>query len=240
MIVSTSRKFIFVHIPKTAGTSVSAVLARIIDPVTDVHFSRKNWRPDNLHKAGLNPEIKLSKHATTKQIVRAMGKKAFDGYFSFAICRNPYARALSSYGFIRQKATNIATGLTRNGKPLPPLPPNQPDISMFLDISFDDLCISLPKIQRKLGLFKPQVHWLPKPDCVNMVGRLETFQADMKTILDSIGVEGAETIRMPHKNRHNQPDAWRNMSYESARAIRAFYAADFDRFGYSTDLSAGG
>lgn len=238
MIASPSRKFIFVHIPKTAGTSVATVLGRVLDPVTDVHFTHGNWHPENLAAAGLDPAVKLGKHATTPQIIRAMGKDAYADHFSFAFCRNPFSRAFSSYKFIRQKARNIATGLTRGGKPIRPLPPNQPDISMFLDMSFDDLCASLADIQGKLGLFKPQIRWLPKVDSVNMVGRLETLKSDMAVILKTIGVEAGGTTRIPHRNRHTEPDAWRNISTQAAQAIRSFYAADFERFEYSTDLDA--
>ena len=39
MIVSPSRKFIFVHIPKNAGTTVETLLMKHLDPNQDLHVS---------------------------------------------------------------------------------------------------------------------------------------------------------------------------------------------------------
>lgn len=67
---------IFIHIPKTAGTSVS-------------------------HQLG----IPTSRHVPA-EVYRATNPRKFAIYFKFAFVRNPYDRLVSSYTFLRQGGMN--------------------------------------------------------------------------------------------------------------------------------------
>lgn len=79
MIISPSKRFIFVHVPKTAGTSLSAAL-------TPFGWS---WLQ--------HPH---TKHETITEFhQRTFG--LFRCYFSFGFVRNPWDRALSAYHFVR-------------------------------------------------------------------------------------------------------------------------------------------
>lgn len=79
MIISPSKRFIFVHVPKTAGTSVSAAL-------TPFGWS---WL-----------QHPRTKHETIAEFhKRTFG--LFRRYFSFGFARNPWDRAISAYHFVR-------------------------------------------------------------------------------------------------------------------------------------------
>lgn len=81
MIVKTRRKFIFIHIPKTAGTSIS------------VKIKSKRY---------FGTSFKPHVHATLLEIKDLLGQK-FDSYYSFSFVRNPWERLHSLYYFLCYK-----------------------------------------------------------------------------------------------------------------------------------------
>jgi len=70
-------EFIFVHVPKAAGTSVS----RAIGDDLILHYTALEYR-------------------------RIFGKKDFDDYYKFAIVRNPWDRLYSAYSFLKSGGWN--------------------------------------------------------------------------------------------------------------------------------------
>ena len=84
MIYSNSNKFMFYHIPKTAGTSLHTVLKRYaVGPhVNEPHLTRARSH------VGVEP---------------TWDKYKGSEYFSFAIVRNPYDRMFSLYNFLKRR-----------------------------------------------------------------------------------------------------------------------------------------
>ena len=82
-LVSDSHKFIFVHIPKNAGTSIELALK-------DYCTAESLLRPDT------------DPHETVLEVKARIGKEKFDEYFKFAVCRNPYDRELSYFFYANQ------------------------------------------------------------------------------------------------------------------------------------------
>lgn len=94
MIVSFSRRFIFVHTPKSAGESVTlALLPSLADD--DVVLCEPHLeRPGPLAASG-----RCNKHSTLEEIRAAYGE-AVDGFFSFCFVRNPWDRVVSYYHYL--------------------------------------------------------------------------------------------------------------------------------------------
>ena len=88
MIVSHKHKFIFVHLGRTSGRSVTAALAEhcgdedIITPVPGI--------------AGRNCEG-FRRHDTASMIRNRIGNNCWEDYFKFTIERNPWDKILSLY-----------------------------------------------------------------------------------------------------------------------------------------------
>jgi len=80
-------KCIFIHIPKTGGSSIASVL---------------NNLPNRTYPPICIPE--LYKHAKAVEVQRALGAEMWNEYFTFAIVRNPWDLMVSSYNWWLQKA----------------------------------------------------------------------------------------------------------------------------------------
>jgi hypothetical protein len=88
MIVSHKHKFIFVHLGRTAGRSLTAAIAPYCgedDIVTPA------GRGTGRNHAGFD------RHFTAQEIRAKVGRDVFDSYFKFTIERNPWEKIVSRY-----------------------------------------------------------------------------------------------------------------------------------------------
>ncbi|MBN9023834.1 MAG: hypothetical protein J0H08_17445 [Rhizobiales bacterium] len=88
MIVSHKHRFIFVHLGRTAGRSLTAALAPYCDPGDIVTPAGKG--------TGRNHDG-FERHFTAQEIRDRVGREVFDSYFKFAIERNPWDKIISRY-----------------------------------------------------------------------------------------------------------------------------------------------
>ncbi len=83
--INHEQKVIFIHIPKTAGTSVIKALNSL------------STKPHKLFP-------KMETHARAAEVRAVLGKNVWNDYFSFTFVRNPWAMMVSSYHWWLQKA----------------------------------------------------------------------------------------------------------------------------------------
>jgi len=99
-MISHKLKFIFIHIPKTSGNSLSLFLKHLVDNMVIQRNSRM----------GLNQGIDIIceknkrdiKHNKIAYYKNTYGER-INNYFKFTIVRNPYDRMLSYYFWIKGK-----------------------------------------------------------------------------------------------------------------------------------------
>jgi sulfotransferase famil protein len=102
-MISRSKKFVFVHIPKTAGNSIALALQQYSDD--QIVFTNRqqeyNESVGGLNRFGLaRAHLDLGKHARLEQILSAWETDALGDpkdYFKFACVRNPWDRLVSFY-----------------------------------------------------------------------------------------------------------------------------------------------
>lgn len=95
-MISNKRKFIFVHIPKTAGTSIS-------EAIRDIPGCNSP-RVSELFEPRSSRVWRFRKHEKATGYRAILGDKLFDQYYSFAVVRNPWDMMVSSYHWWVQKA----------------------------------------------------------------------------------------------------------------------------------------
>ena len=91
-MISHKHKSIFIHIPKTGGTSIKNILLK------------NNFELLNLHQAkdGSNDDkTGAYKLGTANRLKRGIDDNIWNNYFKFTFVREPYSRAVSNYFFLK-------------------------------------------------------------------------------------------------------------------------------------------
>jgi hypothetical protein len=223
-VINHSYKFVFVHIPKSAGTSVTAALGRYTN-YCDQEIGGSDF--GERVQPAFQKRFGLGKHSTAAALRNIMGQVMWKQYFSFAFVRDPFARCLSTYHFLRSwegagpEFTKTMRGFA----------------------SFDEYVLS-GLWERSHGpddIFRPQVHWLragPKATglLVDFVGRVERIDEDLAHILDVIDpLKGRlAPVKAPHLNRSPGAGAAAFGNPKVIEKIARHYAEDFAAFGYDS------
>ena len=93
-MISLQKRFLFVHIPKTAGNSIQSVLRDYSED--ELVALRKEQ--DGIERFGLrNPRYKVKKHSTLSEYRDALEDEQFRNLYKFTCVRNPWDRMVSYY-----------------------------------------------------------------------------------------------------------------------------------------------
>lgn len=90
MSIYPTLKTVFVHIPKTGGSTVSTILRR----------------PNFLSLTKHDPSPAIDKHSPLSTHLEHLGPEAAD-YFKFSFVRNPWDRLVSAYHYIVARRTEL-------------------------------------------------------------------------------------------------------------------------------------
>lgn len=237
MIISNSRKFIFVHIHKTGGTSIE----RAMDP----HLA---WNDIILGGSAFGERIQgpyskrhgLSKHGTVADIERICGSRYIDDYYVFALVRDPLARICSMYNF-------VATSLNRWAKQqnialrdvarhiTPEAAKKKPALKwassrVFLTTKDFSEFIRHKDLAKAPG-FRPQIESL-----VGENGMLasEFFRLEEQSSwISSLGERLELNLEFPHANESDlKLIESGSVSIEDRDYIESFFCADYEALGY--------
>ena len=208
-MINNEKKFIFVHIPKTAGSSVRYALRKHDE-------NRRAWifrKKEKLKKKYLGiepPSTQLNGHSTAQDIKNVLGQK-YDDYFKFSFVRNPFDLEVSLYKYIL-KETNV------------------PEHEEVKNLSFAQFLEF-----RNRNNARSQYHFLfdSQRNClVDFVGRFENFSSDFDRIKSKIGI----CHKPVHKNKTNKIPYFEFYDEKSIELVKTMFADDFLTFGYSTEL----
>lgn len=225
MIISNSLGFILLHVPKCAGASLKDRLSAFIDPKRDILI--RNNLPSVGTPLAVSPEglCGLRLHSSLNQLYAVFGAKRLENFVIGSFARNPFARALSGYEFMKR----------RLGEETLPAK-NRELFERWTQFTFDQVMERLDDISQEIGFFNPQVKWLAPGRKLDFLGRVETLQRDFTQFCDVINRPDIAAQPLLEINSSGGGARWRNMSIASARHIAKFYANDFEHFGYASDL----
>ena len=101
-MISHSKKFIFFHVQKVAGVSISAYLNRY----EEFNLLKRTYRRISIKRPRLrNCSFKLgpieffASHATVADVAGLIDPVIFQSYFKFAVVRNPWEIEVSRYNY---------------------------------------------------------------------------------------------------------------------------------------------
>ncbi|MEJ5347150.1 MAG: sulfotransferase family 2 domain-containing protein [Desulfosoma sp.] len=217
MLLSPKYKFLFVHIPKTGGTSIRVALRGY------------KWRDPYRIPLSLCSRLsalfghrlacKLPRHAKAIAAKEMLPREFFDSLFKFAFVRNPWDLQVSSFHHIRRERPHLMQGFSTFEDFLKyKLDPDRPYVFHF-DVSIERQSDYLVDLDGSL--------------IVDFVGRYERFEQDFHEACQRIGIQ---TPRLPHKRRAaDRRDYRAYYTDETAELVARHFQKDIELFGYHFD-----
>ncbi len=205
MLISRKRKFIFIHIYKNAGTSVTSALMPFATSKWQHMASLVLKRFNVLPQFGPQP---FPDHITASELINAIGKETFESFFSFAIVRNPWDWQVSLYKYMIKNTAH-----------------HQHDLVKGLG-SFDEYIRWL--CEKEVRLQKDFIYLEDGELLVDFVGRYERINDGFETICSRIGVSAL----LPKLNVSNTKPYQQFYNEETRDIVGRIYSADIDLFEY--------
>ena len=217
MIVNNSHRFLFIHVPKAAGTSVTRELSRFTTfRDIEVGGTRYGEKVQDMYAARFD----LRKHSPAGKIRAKAGPEVWRGYFVFAFVRSPYARAYSLWKFLRR---------WKDG----------PHNALASSLSFEDFIASTSVRDGEIEIAKPQATWLADAegrlmDGIDFVGRVERFDEDFGFVLSTISRRPTPYKAEVRENASAETHEWETaMTPKAQAAIEDVYDRDFTLFDFA-------
>lgn len=206
-MIFPEHRTIFLHVPRTGGTSVERMLAK--GPLDASVVDRERlwgWDPQegfNLH------------HATVATTLRLIGRERFAAYYKFAVVRDPFARLVSVYSYNFGHYHAKYGGFGAYVRALPRI-------------------VKAPHCRN--GHHETPQHQfthLEDEQAVDTVLRFEALPGCMDVIRDRLGIAAP----LPNVNKSRHPELTSvpveaHYDAEGVDIMRHVYAQDFALFGY--------
>ena len=219
-IINTTFGFIFVHVPKSAGTSVTSVLSRL-STLLDVEVGGSAFG-ESIQSA-YRKRHGISKHSTALELRTRLGEQLWLKYVSFGVVRHPLGRLASAYRFLRQWDSPDNRWRTR-----------MLEFPAFRDFVASDVWLEDEGPDR---MFRPQAFWLADQSSnrllVDRVMYVESLHADLCKVLLESGVPRSKLPdEVPHLNSTRKQDVAYALSEELMAKVGERYRRDLEIFGY--------
>jgi hypothetical protein len=211
VFLSSKHKFIFIHIPRTGGTSLELSLAPLIEeePIT---FDLLKLLIPNANRILLGNKFSDIKHYIQPELKELLDKLNVDysDWYEFTFVRNPYDRILSIYEIY---------GRTDNFN------------FMHKDYitKFDDFLLQLNYLPQLSEFHKPQVYWIRNTLTSNIhIHKFENLKNEWVLLCDKLGL-GSIPLLHKQKTKYNSKIV---LTDEQKDRIYQIYKDDFLELGY--------
>jgi hypothetical protein len=206
MRVSESRRVVFIHVPKTGGSTLDEMIDREV--------------PDARKVEG------CSRHSSYADVLRADPRLA--EFWSCGFVRNPWARMVSWWMMARRFGRHLEAGDPKRVEKMRSHPKVWGPLIQYRD-SFERFVLEGTREVPRLA--RPQVRILSAgPRRVDFIGRTENFTADANAMRERFGLEPLPEFPRANATSHGHYSEY----YDDAtrRRVAEVFAADIEAFGY--------
>ena len=227
-LISHRHKFIFIHIYKTAGTSVTASLLRhssfkdrlAYDYLITKKLSNTIDRIFNSWDDGKKWLTGYHKHSQAIEIREHLGSSCFDEYYKFSFVRNSWDWLVSLYFYIRRENTHINHHLA-----------NQLNFKEFLQNYLEtNPPLQLDFISDSQGKI-----------IVDKIGCFEQLQQDFAEILDRIQIEDRQynspNLKVINMSSNRSRNYQQYYDGESSNWVEEYFQPDIAYFKFQFESS---
>jgi len=215
-MISNEHRCIFIHIPKTAGTSIEKKLGLFEEVDRDVqdHRTFRELEPFSFnHLASLfqpsDPYL-LKRIRNNFKGKSTLPSREFDEYFKFGFVRNPWARVFSWYRNVMRDDYHLKTlGLTN-------------------DCSLKEFLVETPD----QWALRTQMYWLKDSRggiSLDFIGKFERLAEDFEFVAKQIGLDDWQ---LPHLIVGDVKSYTEAFDAESRDLVAEKYAEEIDYFQY--------
>lgn len=256
MIISENKKFIFIHIPKTGGTSVTRSLEECLK-YNDIVLGGTQYG-EKLQKI-YKKQFGVSKHSLGIEIQDLVGQEKWEDFFRFSVVRNPYHRIFSNYTYSgKMLSIFFGTGILHkhlSGKQtLAQIPRRIKSQIKYLLAKVDTEYFQKTRELLKWSIIKAYLEtanfsefirhpilansnlihtqwtWLSDRDhqnlIVNRVIKLEEIESEWPKLCQDLGISS----QLKHENKSGSGSV--ELTPEDRSYIYSQFKIDFDKFGY--------
>lgn len=215
-MIVPSKKILFIHIPKTGGTTVGNIIHPYDKPLV---FCRENLgrRYADILKGN---KFHFAEHENFQYYEKHVKQLDMDisSFFVFAFTRNPYSRLYSTWKFIKKQISVGNTLFTDQYK-------------HGVRESFESWIKTLTK--ENVYSWCQRQSWFVKKNQCNFVGRYENFEIDLRKLLDIIKFRCGN---IPRFNQSSNTDEYKShYNKKSKDIVYTLFKSDFTEFHYERE-----
>ena len=204
MLISRKYRFIFIHVYKNAGSSITNALK----PFTQSKWQKKaNLIFKRFGVSYFDPKPYPS-HIPAAELMSKMGRKAFESYFKFGIVRNPWDWQVSLYTYV----------LSETRHPLHEIVKSFRNFDEYLEWRY-----TKPVTYQKSFLFSEQNEQL-----VDFIGRFEKLDDDLNKICSQLGISAT----LPERNVSSTKPYHEYYNKRTIDLVRKIFQPDIRLFKY--------
>jgi hypothetical protein len=212
MMISRAKKFIYIHVDRTGGTTFS----RAFKKYTHFQWSHR-FHLLCLRTFGEMPKLQLLAEQTALELRGKLDQNIWEENYKFAMIRNPYEWMVSNYSYIRQYEAawhhNLVAKMT---------------FVEFVDWRLGEAWKEIDP----LGLNRGLSAWFTDENgevIIDYVGRFEHFEQEFNLFCERIGVSST----LPHLNKSKFKSVDKYYTTSTKAQVQEKFALDFKLFGYN-------
>ena len=211
MLISHDKQFLFIHIPKTAGTSITNSLTAYADK-PELLWENRLLAGLGIHVNHIGPwkRRRFRGHCSANDVYRNLPQDVYNGLFKFAFVRNPWDLLVSLYNFIPSRPNHRY----------------QKRVAQMTFAEFVEAWTKRPEIRQASRITDMRGNCL-----IDFVGYFESISEDFTTVCNRVGVAPP----LPRDNRSRHSDYRESYDDRLQQLVADRLAEDIQFFGYEFD-----